>query len=164
MTELFLAAPPPAPESSTNYIEVIGIPLLVAVVTAAITSWLSGRRSAADRVAELRLKAYTDAVVAATNYMRLAGAIKSGELESGEITKGFVHLYERLQVLSIVASKRAIKSIDGALEKIDVAGKVPDEITLEEALAAADLMDDEAWGLVEVLLEESRRDVRRARV
>ncbi|MGP5714497.1 hypothetical protein ACTXO9_01330 [Brachybacterium tyrofermentans] len=164
MTELILAAPPPAPELSTNYAEVIGIPLLVAVVTALITSWLSAKRSAADRVAELRLNAYKDAMVAAINYMRLAGRIKTGEVESGEIEDGFVALYERLQVLSIVASKRAIKSLDASLEKRDVAVKVRDGMTLDEAPVAADLIDDAAWGIVEVLLKESRRDVRRTRV
>lgn len=139
------------------------VPIAVAVVTAAVTSWLSARRSAADRVAELRLKAYTDAVVAANTYMRLVGGIKTGERESGEVTEGFVDLYERLQVLSIVASSRTIERIDESLDKMDASGIAHDGMTLEQALDAAAKFEDEASDLVQLLINESRRDVRRTR-
>ncbi len=148
----------------TDLLASLPVPIIVAVVTALLTSELSSRRAAADRVAELRMRSYTDALVTAHECLTMTQRIGSGSLpEPDEIDAAFEKLRERLQVLSIVASPEA----DGQLEQsyaavndaIDgIEGEDHEELRAAVRGASGSLAD-----LVVKLTEVARKDVRRTR-
>lgn len=149
----------------TDLLATLSLPVIVAAVTAVLTSWLGAKRSAADRVAELRMRSYTDALVAAHDLLTMLQEISSGhELpEDDEIKHAFDKLRERLQLLSIVASKRADKQVSDAYSVMnDAIGGIesgaPEELRKEIGRASERVVD-----LVMLLTEVAQKDVRRTR-
>lgn len=149
----------------TDLLASLALPIIVAAVTAVLTSWLGAKRSAADRVAELRMRSYTDALVAAHDLLTMLQEISSGDElpEDDEIKHAFDKLRERLQLLSIVASKRADKQVSDAYSVMnDAIGGIesgaPEELRKEVGRASERVVD-----LVMLLTEVARKDVRRTR-
>ncbi|MEY8656070.1 hypothetical protein [Brachybacterium paraconglomeratum] len=149
----------------TDLLATLTLPVIVAAVTAVLTSWLGAKRSAADRVAELRMRSYTDALVAAHDLLTMLQEISSGDElpEDDEIKHAFDKLRERLQLLSIVASTRADKQVSDAYSVMnDAIGGIesgaPEELRKEVGRASERVVD-----LVMLLTEVARKDVRRTR-
>lgn len=171
VTELILASPPP-PEPATNYIEVVGIPLLVALVTAIITSAAASRRSRTERLASLRLETYRELIVLARRWESGLNASFQAEARGEDPTKYMAawrvdadKLVDQMHVLPIIARKKSLQKIEAAFEKMTKAVmKVKADEDLVEQKDLTDAAGTAQTAYVNTVIEEGRKEIRRTRV
>lgn len=172
VTELIFAAPPPAPEPSTNYFEVIGIPLLVAVITSIATAYVANRRSRNERIATMRLAMYRDLVILskrwdsgfrAANQAEVRGEDPAELIAAWEIDAD--KLMDQMNLLPIIAKKRASERIEAAFTamakksmEVDTTKDMGDQIALTSAA------NDAMQRFIDTVVEEGRKDIRRTGV
>lgn len=171
MIETLLIAAPPAPEPGTNYLELIGIPLLVALVTAVVTSILNNMRTRSERLAALRLETYRELILAANRWEVAVNdvleATAKGELpDDAEQTVGRTgeHLAEQIHVLPLVTHPRATEAIKDAFTAATSAVLPIEKAQTPEAkrkVAAAARVALRKF--VNTIIREGRREVRRTR-
>ena len=172
MTDLILAAPPPA-EPPKDYVELIGIPLLIAIVTALVTAivtaHLSTRRSRNDRLATLRLEMYRDLVVYSK---RWAGGLRSALAKDieGEDSSDQVEAWradadvfmDQMNLLPVIVAERTHKRIWASFEEVVQTAFGIDEDSPDEARAdGMKATINKLEALTAVVIAEGRKDVRR---
>lgn len=176
MTDFLLAAPPPA-EPATNYVEMLVVPLLIALVTglvvAVVTSVLNNRQARTDRIATLRLETYRDLAVVGRRwesaYDRAADAQKAGkpdiaaELEAWGAVND--ELLERVRLLPLVAGEEAVARIEADYESLrETVKKMVDESAERDFEGWSGAIRASMRALIDGAVEEGAREVRRADV
>lgn len=171
VTEIFIAAPPP-PESSTSILEVIGIPLLVAVVTAFITTVAANSRARTERLATLRLETYRELIVLAKRWESGVNASFQAE-RRGEDPAPYMEawgidadkLIDQMHVLPIIARKKSLQKIRAAFEEMtNAVMKVKADEDLAKQRDLTDAAGNAQTAFVNTVIEEGRKEIRRTRV
>lgn len=171
MIETLLNAAPPAPEPGPNYLEVVGIPLLIAVVTAVVTSFLNNLRTRSDRLATLRVETFRELILLVNRWevavLAVADAIARDELSDDDLQRADEAgeaLVSSLRLLPLVAGDRSVRAIESSLgyAKLGV-GQIKVGRSPEEHAQATDSAAGLVRGLIATIVTEGYREIRRTR-
>ena len=172
MIETLLIAAPPAPEPGPNYLELIGIPLLVALVTAVVTSMLNNLRTRSDRLAALRVETYRELVLLANRWETAVSesidALARGEANPqadqrvGQLAD---RLSEQVHLLPLVARRRSTEAIrDTFVATSDVMLRIEKAKSPGEKRQVADASEAALRRFVNTIIREGHREIRRTGV
>lgn len=173
MNDILYAEPTPPPASSEdNLLVLLVMPIVVALVTVAVTSALTSLRARSDRLAALRLETYQNLVLAARHWeeaferaIEIERKDGKGYVDTEEALRTKHALREQMRLLPLVARERPLERIQGDYKRLNREAmhtlKESEGETFEGwSTQVIELMSTFIDGIV----EEARREIRRTRV